>query len=110
MYGRKMKKQEIVILALKLLGIYFFISGLASLGQSTFLKGIEDLSNFSIYSGSLVLLTSGLILFFGTKCIGQDKPDESSVKFPHTFRNFTGRKVLWGNELIGIKLRSLQRR
>ncbi len=59
-----MNKNEIVAIALKLLGIYIFVLGLASIGTSTGINGFTDLSNWSLYFGIIIYFASGVILIF----------------------------------------------
>jgi hypothetical protein len=66
-----MRKNEIVILALKLLGIYIFVQGIASFGTSMGINGISGFDNWSLYFGTLIFLISGLILIFKAENISK---------------------------------------
>jgi hypothetical protein len=66
-----MKTNEIVILSLKLLGIYIFVQGLGSLGSSIGINGINGFGNWSMYLGSFIFLISGLILIFRAENISR---------------------------------------
>ena len=59
-----MKKNEIVAIALKILGIYIFVIGLSSIATSTGMNGLSGFGNWSLYLGTIIYLISGLILIF----------------------------------------------
>ena len=58
-----MKKNEIVILAVKLLGLYFTIQGFASVLMSFGQSGFDGFENWNLHIGILIYFISGLILF-----------------------------------------------
>ena len=62
-----MKKNEIVILALKLLGIYLTIQGLSAFTSTFGQNGFRGFDNWSLYFGFFIYLLSGLILFSKAK-------------------------------------------
>ena len=62
-----MKKNEIVILSLKLLGIYITVQGLSSIGSFFRMNELRGLSDWSMYFGLIIYLGSGLILIFKSK-------------------------------------------
>lgn len=66
-----MKKNEIVILALKILGIYMFVQGLSTLGSSMGLGNFSNYAALSLYLGILIILSSGLIIFFKAVAISK---------------------------------------
>jgi hypothetical protein len=75
-----MKKNEIVILAVKLLGLYFTIQGLASVSMTLGQNGFRGLDNWSLYVGVLVYFISGLILFLKAEAISKHiLPSDDSV-------------------------------
>ena len=59
-----MKRNEIVTIALKLLGIYILVLGLAAIATSTGVNGLSGFGNWSFYFGTLIYVISGLILIF----------------------------------------------
>ena len=59
-----MKKHEIVILSLKLLGIYITVQGLSSIGASFGMNDFRGIANWSMYIGFIIYLSSGLVLIF----------------------------------------------
>ena len=59
-----MKKYEIVILSLKLLGIYITVLGLSSIGASLRMNEFRGIADWSMYFGFIIYLCSGLILIF----------------------------------------------
>ena len=59
-----MKKNEIVILSLKLLGIYITAQGLSSFAATFGRNGFHGIDNWSLYFGFVIYLLSGLILIF----------------------------------------------
>ena len=59
-----MRINEIVTIALKILGIYIFVLGLSSITSSAGINGLSGLSNWSLYLGTIIYLISGLILIF----------------------------------------------
>lgn len=62
-----MKKNEIVILALKLLGIYITIQGLSAFASTFGQNGFRGIANWSLYLGFLIYLLSGVILISKAK-------------------------------------------
>ena len=59
-----MKKNEIVILALKLLGIFITIQGLSAFASTFGQNGFRGIGNWSMYFGFFIYLLSGILLFF----------------------------------------------
>ena len=66
-----MTKKEIIILALKLLGLYFIIQGLTSVSVTFGQNGYTGFDNWSLYIGVLLYFISGLILYFGSDLISE---------------------------------------
>ena len=59
-----MKKNEIVTIVLKILGIHIFVLGLSSIATSTGINGLSGFGNWSLYLGTIINFISGLILIF----------------------------------------------
>ena len=59
-----MNKNEIVTIALKILGIYIFVLGLSSIVSSIGMNSLSGFSNWSLYFGIFIYIISGLILIF----------------------------------------------
>ncbi len=76
-----MKKNEIVILALKLLGLYFTIQGFSSLLMSFGQSGFDGFENWNLHIGILIYFISGLILFVKAPAISNYilPPDENII-------------------------------
>ena len=85
-----MKKNEIVVLAIKLLGIYMFIQGLATLGSSFGMGDFSKSSTLSLYFGVLIILFSGIILFLKAVAISKYilPDDENSISSIEISENF----------------------
>ncbi len=85
-----MKKNEIVILAVKLLGIYFTIQGLASISMTFGQNGFRGIGNWSLYIGVIVYFISGLILLLKADAISKHilPPDDSVVTQLNISENF----------------------
>lgn len=64
-----MKKNDIVIIALKLLGIYLTVQGISSIGMSFGMNGLSGLDNWSLHFGVMVFLLSGPLLIFKANAI-----------------------------------------
>ena len=59
-----MNKNEIVTIALKVLGIYIFVLGLSSIASSIGMNSLSGFSNWTLYIGIFIYIISGLILIF----------------------------------------------
>ena len=75
-----MKKNEIVILAVKLLGLYFTINGLSSVSMAFGQNGFQGLANWGFYIGILVYFLSGILLFLKAEVVSKHiLPSDGSV-------------------------------
>lgn len=76
-----MKKNEIVILCLKLLGIYITVQALSALGGLSWMNGWDWMNNFSLSVGYVIYLLAGLILVFMGRDISRCilPPDDDTV-------------------------------
>jgi hypothetical protein len=85
-----MKKNEIVILAVKLLGIFITIQGLSSFTATFGQNGFHGIDNWSLYLGFLIYLLSGLILLFKAETLSAHilPLDESTVTELNISENF----------------------
>ena len=66
-----MKKNEIVILALKLLGIFLTVSGLSAFASTFGQNGFRGVGNWSLYLGFFVYLLSGLIVLLKARSLSK---------------------------------------
>jgi hypothetical protein len=66
-----MKKNEIVILAVKMLGLYFAIQGFASIMVSFGRSGIEGFEIWYFHLGIFIYFLAGLILFTKASAISK---------------------------------------
>jgi hypothetical protein len=66
-----MKKNEFVILSLKLLGIYITVLGLASIGSAFGMRGLSHMDSWGLYIGIIVYLVAGVILISKAGLISQ---------------------------------------
>ena len=64
-----MKKNEIVILALKLLGIYITVQGLSAFASTFGQNGFRGIGSWSMYLGFFIYLLSGIILLLKAKSL-----------------------------------------
>lgn len=85
-----MKKNEIVTIVLKILGIYIFVLGLSSIATSTGMNGLSGFSNWSLYFGTIIYFISGLILIFKGEIISKllFRSDENVVEKFEISENF----------------------
>jgi hypothetical protein len=67
-----MKKNEIVILALKLLGIYITVQGLSAFASTFGQNGFRGIGNWSMYLGFFIYLLSGIILLLKAKSLSSN--------------------------------------
>jgi hypothetical protein len=86
-----MKKNEIVILSLKLLGIYITAQGLSSFAATFGMNGFHGIDNWSLYFGFVIYLLSGLILIFKAGTISgfilpRDNSNVEKFEMPETFQ------------------------
>ena len=65
------KKNEIVILALKLLGIFITVQGLSAFASTFGQNGFHGIGNWSLYLGFFIYLLAGLILLFKAVAISK---------------------------------------
>jgi uncharacterized membrane protein len=77
-----MNNNEIILIALKILGLYILVQGLASLASSTGINGLSGFDNWSLYLGTFIYLIAGLILIFKTESISKliFSPSENVVQ------------------------------
>lgn len=66
-----MKKIEIVILALKLLGIFLTVMGLSAFASTFGQNGFRGIGNWSLYLGFFIYLLSGLILLLKAESLSK---------------------------------------
>jgi hypothetical protein len=85
-----MNKTEVVIIALKLLGIYILVLGLASIATSTGINGLSGFSNWSLYFGTFIYLASGFMLIYKGESISKliFRPSEDIVERLEISQNF----------------------
>ena len=83
-------KNEIVILAVKLLGIFITIQGLSSFSMTFGQNGFHGIDNWSLYLGVSIYLISGLILIFKAEVVSIHilPPDDTSVTELKISENF----------------------
>ena len=75
-----MKKHDLVILSLKLLGIYITIQGISSISMSFGVNGFSGLDSWSLHFGVFVFLASGLCLIFKADTLSKYiLPDDGST-------------------------------
>jgi len=77
-----MNNNEIILIALKILGLYILVQGLASLASSTGINSLSGFDNWSLYLGTFIYLIAGLILIFKTESISKliFSPSENVVQ------------------------------
>ena len=85
-----MKKNEIVILAVKLLGIFITVQGLSSFTSTFGQNGFHGIDSWSLYLGFLIYLLSGLILLFKAEVLSVHilPLDDSTVTKLNISENF----------------------
>ena len=76
-----MKKNEIVILTVKLLGLYFTVQGFASVLVTFGRSGFDGFESWNIHIALLIYFLSGLVLFTKASAISKYilPPDDSVV-------------------------------
>jgi len=77
-----MNKKEIVVVALKLLGIYIVVQGLSSIATFAPTTGFRAFANWSLYFGTFIFLALGLVIIFKANRISPLilKPDDDIVE------------------------------
>lgn len=85
-----MNKNEVVTIALKILGIYILVLGLASIPTSTRINGLNGFDNWSLYFGTFIYLASGIVLIFKAESISKliFRPREGAVEKFNVSENF----------------------
>lgn len=85
-----MKKNEIIILSVKLLGIYLSVQGLSAFASSFGANGFRGIDNWSLYIGFLIYLFCGLVMIFKAKIISQHilPVDEGAIEELRISENF----------------------
>ena len=87
-----MKKIEIVILALKLLGIYITVQGLSAFTSTFGQNGFRGIGNWSLYLGFFIYLLSGIFLLIKAKPLSGyilpiDKENVDELRISEGFQN-----------------------